>query len=112
MKHVADTPDHADEIDPAQLGAWMNGALGVEPGEGGLTLQRFRGGHSNRTYGVMANAGRWVLRLPPTGAVAQGAHDVSRECRVLSAVAPELPLAPRVVATEDDSAVLGAPASA
>ena len=98
-----------EELDLDRLAHWLNERLGLRLDGAGLVVSRFRGGHSNRTYGVMANAGRWVLRLPPTGAVAQGAHDVSRECRVLSAVAPELPLAPRVVATEDDSTVLGAP---
>jgi aminoglycoside phosphotransferase (APT) family kinase protein len=91
------------------LAGWLREALGVDVDASELTLRRFRGGHSNRTYGVEAAGSRWVLRLPPTGAVAKGAHDVSRECRVLEAVAPELALAPRVVATGDDPSVLGAP---
>jgi aminoglycoside phosphotransferase (APT) family kinase protein len=105
----SDIHSENDDVDSARLGAWMRGALHLSESETNLSLTRFRGGHSNRTYGVTSPAGRWVLRLPPAGAVAKGAHDVSRECRVLHAVAPAFRLAPRVVATEDDPAVLGAP---
>ena len=98
-----------EDVDPARLAAWLHESLGVRVETADLTLHRFRGGHSNRTYGVTAGGSRWVLRLPPTGAVAKGAHDVSRECRVLQAVAPEFSLAPRVVAISDDLSVLGAP---
>ncbi|MBK8411313.1 MAG: phosphotransferase family protein [Sandaracinaceae bacterium] len=108
-KPAGESKPEYDDVDPTRLAEWMGDHLGLDVTAHDLTLVRFRGGHSNRTYGVTSPAGRWVLRLPPTGAVAKGAHDVSRECRVLEAVAPEFPLAPRVVATEDDPAVLGAP---
>ncbi|WP_156256944.1 phosphotransferase family protein, partial [Sandarakinorhabdus oryzae] len=43
----------------------------------------------------------------PPGVLAAGASDMAREARVLAALAPHFPLAPRLVAFCDDEAVLG-----
>ena len=55
------------------------------PVEFGLVL----GGRSNLTYRLTDAAGvTYVLRRPPTGGVLSTAHDVSREWRFISALAP------------------------
>jgi aminoglycoside phosphotransferase (APT) family kinase protein len=75
-----------------------------------LSFERISGGHSNLTYGVRDRAaGRWALRRPPLGKRLGSAHDMGREHRVVSALAPTpVPVAPVVGLCEDES-VNGAP---
>jgi aminoglycoside phosphotransferase (APT) family kinase protein len=75
-----------------------------------LAFERISGGHSNLTYGVRdASAGRWALRRPPLGKRLGSAHDMGREHRVVTALAPTpVPVAPVVGLCEDES-VNGAP---
>jgi aminoglycoside phosphotransferase (APT) family kinase protein len=75
-----------------------------------LTFETISGGHSNLTYRVDDAAGRrWVLRRPPLGHVLATAHDMSREYRVISALAPTDVPVPPVVGLCDDTTVNGAP---
>ena len=73
----------------------------------GARLQRLGGGIANRNEGVMLASGPAVLRRPPPGVLAAGASDMAREARVLAALAPHFPLAPRLIAFCDDEEVLG-----
>ena len=75
-----------------------------------LSFERISGGHSNLTYGVTDSVGtRWALRRPPLGKRLGSAHDMGREFRVVSALAPTpVPVAPVVGLCQDD-AVIGAP---
>jgi aminoglycoside phosphotransferase (APT) family kinase protein len=66
-------------------------------------------GHSNVTYVVARDDDRFVLRRPPRPPLPPSAHDVLREARVLRAVERTPVRAPRVLATCDDEAVIGAP---
>jgi aminoglycoside phosphotransferase (APT) family kinase protein len=121
---------------PARLAGWLNDHVPGGPVE--LTdIQLIAGGRSNLTYrltvsgretgpgpgpapgpgagpgpehGSRANGTRQlVLRRPPLGHVLPTAHDMSREYRVLSALAgTEVPVAPLVAACTDDE-VIGAP---
>jgi aminoglycoside phosphotransferase (APT) family kinase protein len=50
-----------------------------------------------------------VLRRPPFGNRVKTAHDMTREFRVLSALSPVFPVAPRPLLLCDDETVLGAP---
>ena len=53
-----------------------------------LSFKRIAGGRSNLTYSVRDAAGRsWALRRPPLGKRLGSAHDMSREHRVISALA-------------------------
>jgi aminoglycoside phosphotransferase (APT) family kinase protein len=76
---------------------------------GPLTVGQFPHGHSNLTYLVRLGTTEWVLRRPPFGNVVQTAHDMGREYRVLSMLAPAFPAAPRPYAYCEDESVLGAP---
>ena len=72
--------------DPARLAAWMTANAGEQLGRlSGVTL--IAGGRSNLTYRLDMTAGPIVLRRPPLGHVLPTAHDMSREYRVLSALA-------------------------
>ena len=75
-------------------------------GEGPAELEPIGEGHSNLTYVVR---GRWVLRRPPRGPLPPSAHDVLREARLLRALEGTAARTPRVLATCDDEAVIGAP---
>src|SRR5580704_1836981 len=109
---------------PARLAAWLNDHVPGGPLE--LTdIQLIAGGRSNLTYrltvsepgpepgaalGTGAEGTRLlVLRRPPLGHVLPTAHDMSREFRVLSALAgTRVPVAPLVASCTDDE-VIGAP---
>src|SRR6516162_287863 len=67
------------------------------------------GGRSNLTYRLTDAAGAtYALRRPPTGGVLSTAHDVSREWRFISALAPTAVPVPSPVAYCADAAVTGA----
>ena len=88
--------------------AWFrDNVAGAKPP---LTFEPISGGRSNLTFAVAdSNGSRWVLRRPPLGKTLGSAHDMGRERRVVSALAPTpVPVAPIAGFCEDD-AVNGAP---
>jgi aminoglycoside phosphotransferase (APT) family kinase protein len=102
---------------PARLAGWLNEHVPGGPVE--LTdIQLIAGGRSNLTYRLTVTSRdgtpkdgtrHLVLRRPPLGHVLPTAHDMSREYRVLSALAgTEVPVAP-LVAANTDTEVIGAP---
>jgi aminoglycoside phosphotransferase (APT) family kinase protein len=95
-------------IDEAQVTAWF--AEHAPEAEAPLRFDLIAGGRSNLTYTVTdAGGARWVLRRPPMGHVLATAHDMGREHRIISALAPTpVPVAPTVGLSPDDS-VNGAP---
>jgi aminoglycoside phosphotransferase (APT) family kinase protein len=50
-----------------------------------------------------------VLRRPPFGNKVKTAHDMGREARILSAISPLYPKAPKPIAVCEDESILGAP---
>ena len=95
-------------IDTERVTAWFEANVGsvVPP----LRFDLIAGGHSNLTYRVTDDAGsRWVLRRPPTGQVLATAHDMEREFRIISALAPTDVPVPPVSGLCTDAAVNGAP---
>lgn len=95
-----------EDLPQEALSAWLAPRL---PGVDRLRVEQFPGGHSNLTYLLSTPAGEWVLRRPPLGPVAARAHDMVREARVLQAIHPHFPPAPRVVLICEDQTVIGAP---
>jgi len=96
--------------DVPRLGRWL--------GENGVTatgtpprVRLIAGGRSNLTYLVEPGEAdaRLVLRRPPLGHVLPTAHDMSREYRVLSALAGTSVPVPGPVALCLDAGVIGAP---
>lgn len=55
--------------------------------QGELTGELIQGGRSNLTYLLKDAVSQWVLRRPPLGHVLATAHDMSREYRVMTALA-------------------------
>ena len=95
-------------ISAAPITKWMSERV---PGlTAPLSFELITGGLSNLTYRLEdAAGGRWVLRRPPLGHVLATAHDMGREHRIISALAPTaVPVAP-LVGFCDDLSVNGAP---
>jgi aminoglycoside phosphotransferase (APT) family kinase protein len=97
------TVEAPEGIDRGGVEAWF--AEQVPAAQLPLSFERISGGHSNLTYGVRdAGSGRWALRRPPLGKRLGSAHDMGREHRVVSALAPTpVPVAPVVGLCEDES---------
>jgi aminoglycoside phosphotransferase (APT) family kinase protein len=77
----------------------------VPEGDCALSFSLISGGRSNITYLVRGGTHDWVLRRPPLGHVLPTAHDMTREYRVLSALAHTDVPAPRPIALCEDPAV-------
>ena len=95
-------------IEVGKVTVWMERHInGVR---GPLVFELIAGGHSNLTYRVADSTGRvMVLRRPPMGHLLASAHDMSREFRIIDALAhTEVPVAPALGLCED-ATVNGAP---
>jgi len=77
--------------------------------DGPLTAELIVGGKSNLTYIVSNGTRDVVVRRPPLGHVLATAHDMSREHRVMAALADTAVPVPAMYADCTDPEVLGAP---
>jgi len=104
----ADTAEGPRGVDVPRVTEWFQAhAPEVEPP---LHFELIAGGRSNLTFRVTDAADHaWVLRRPPLGQVLATAHDMGREHRIISALAPtDVPVAPTIgLCTDED--VNGAP---
>ena len=96
-----------DELDWPRLDAHLRSVLDLPPGP--LSVQQFTSGRANLTYLLEVGGCRLVLRRPPRGTIAPGAHDMQREHRVLSRLNARYPRAPLALHFSDDIAIIGAP---
>lgn len=109
------TPDGAtpvraeDAFDVPAVVGWLAGQGVALDGE--VSVAQFGGGASNLTYSLRStgpDGGRdLILRRPPAGQKAQGAHDMGREYRIQSALAEPFGLVPAMVAHCADPTVIG-----
>lgn len=99
-----------DAVPPGPLTDWLRREVAeVAIGAGPVTVEQISGGHSNLTYRITDAAGaRWALRRPPTGMVLATAHDMGREWRFITALAPTPVPVPPPVAFCADPGVIGA----
>lgn len=99
---------HPPGLDLVRLGDYL---ARERPGlvAGPLTGELIVGGRSNLTYRISDGRQDWVVRRPPLGHVLATAHDVAREYRVISALAPTPVPVPGTVLLCPDPEVLGAP---
>ena len=88
--------EHASEL-------WRDRVVGYPQ------VRQFPGGASNLTYLLTWPDADLILRRPPVGAKARGAHDMGREHRIQAALAPVFPLVPEMVALCEDESVIGSP---
>ena len=95
-------------VDVANVTRWLD--QHIDGASGPYTFDLVAGGHSNLTYKVTDTAGAaYVLRRPPLGHLLASAHDMGREHRIISALAPTpVPVAPALGYCADPD-VNGAP---
>jgi aminoglycoside phosphotransferase (APT) family kinase protein len=96
-------PDEALPWD--RLVPYLRGALPELDGE--FAVQQFPNGAANLTYLLCFGATRLVLRRPPFGQIAPGAHDMRREYKVLSRLWEFYPPAPRAWHLATDHSIVG-----
>ncbi len=98
-------PTRPPGIDVAVVTGWLGEHVGLAPP---LTFNLISGGRSNLTYGVTDATGRTVvLRRPPVSHVLSTAHDMSREYRMISALAGTPVPVPAALAFCADESVTG-----
>ena len=103
----------SEQLDWERLAGYVREKLADVLGEGfdagaPFAVEQFAGGHSNLTYLLRFGEREFVLRRPPFGPVPPRAHDMAREFRILAAVHPVYPLAPRPLVLCEDASVTGA----
>jgi aminoglycoside phosphotransferase (APT) family kinase protein len=76
--------------------------------DGTPTLRQFPGGASNLTYLLAYPERSLVLRRPPLGHTARGAHDMAREHHILERLSHGFSYCPRPVLLCTDERVIGA----
>ena len=95
-----------DAFDVAAAHGWLSAQVpelaGAEP-----EVRQFPGGASNLTYLLRYPGRELILRRPPAGTKAASAHDMAREYRVQSLLAPVYPYVPRMVAFCGEPGVIG-----
>src|SRR5580765_5133209 len=93
-----------EELPWDRLATYVASRLGLDPE---MTVLQFPNGSANLTYLLTFDQGRFVLRRPPFGVIAPGAHDMRREFRVLSELWRSYDRAPRAYLFCDDHDVVG-----
>jgi aminoglycoside phosphotransferase (APT) family kinase protein len=102
-----------DAFDVAAVVGWLRDHAEAALPEGLPEVRQFPGGASNLTYLLRwtsagpAGVRDQIQRRPPVGAKARGAHDMGREFRIQSALAPVYPYVAGMVGLCTDASVLG-----
>jgi aminoglycoside phosphotransferase (APT) family kinase protein len=114
------TPDESrpvreeDAVDAAAVVVWLREHAETDVPAGTPEVRQFPGGASNLTYllrwarpGTTDEPRELILRRPPTGAKARGAHDMTREYTIQRALGPVYPYVAGMVGLCRDASVLG-----
>lgn len=97
-----------DSFDTVAVTEWLRtNATEVGGIEGEPRVRQFTGGASNLTYLLSYPQRDLILRRPPAGTKAKGAHDMGREFRIQQALAPVYSLVPTMVGYCSDESVIG-----
>ena len=96
-----------ESLDWQQLETYLRGVLPDLPAAP-MRVSQFHGGHANLTYQLQFGDREMVLRRPPFGKIAPGAHDMGREFRVLSKLRAHYNRAPRAYHYTEDETIIGA----
>ena len=94
-----------DRFDVVSVRTWL-AAQGVEL-DPEIEVRQFGGGASNLTYSLRDSSHDLILRRPPSGQKAKGAHDMGREFTIQAGLAEVFPLVPEMVALCRDESVIG-----
>jgi len=94
-----------EELDIAVIDAYMRKTIPDLEGE--LSITQFPGGASNLTYQISYGENAYILRRPPFGKIAKGAHDMLREANIMKALKPVYPYVPEIISICEDDSILG-----
>lgn len=99
-----------DAFDVEAMATWLR--TNADPAfaplvTGTPAVRQFPGGASNLTYALSFPEVELILRRPPSGTKARGAHDMGREHDLQAALRPAFPPVPRMVAKCRDESVIG-----
>jgi aminoglycoside phosphotransferase (APT) family kinase protein len=94
-----------DAFDIGAVDGWLRTVAELPAGL--PEVRQFASGASNLTYLLRYPDRDLILRRPPAGTKARGAHDMGREYRIQSALAPVFPYVAPMVGHCTDEAVLG-----
>lgn len=98
-----------EDLDWHRIETYLRANLPADLGiDGKFEVLQFPNGAANLTYLIRFGQRELVLRRPPFGTLAPGAHDMKREYKVLSRLWRHFDRAPRAFLLCDDSAVAGA----
>jgi aminoglycoside phosphotransferase (APT) family kinase protein len=108
VKTFADQPGAVREGQAFDVGALRRYLDDHAPDlRGAALLEQFGRGYSNLTYLLSVGDRELVLRRAPPGVNIKSAHDMGREFKILSHLAPVWPKAPRPLLYCDDPQVIG-----
>ncbi|MET7639732.1 phosphotransferase family protein [Streptomyces sp. NPDC005438] len=97
-----------DAFDVTAVAHWLREHAEDPRGlEAAPSVRQFSGGASNLTYLLRYPERDLILRRPPAGAKARGAHDMGREYHIQCRLAPVFPHVPTMVAFCQDPEVIG-----
>ena len=106
----AKTLRDSDTFDIAAVHQWLK-TQGYDFGDSLPQVKQFSGGASNLTYHLKYPDtfadNDLILRRPPAGHKAAGAHDMQREYSVMARLKPVYPHVPKMLAFCDDDSVIG-----
>jgi aminoglycoside phosphotransferase (APT) family kinase protein len=115
---VKDTAEEAkpvrdeDAFDVSAVADWLREHADpayVDDLAGTPEVRQFPGGASNLTYLLRYPTRDLILRRPPAGVKAKGAHDMGREFRIQSALKPVFAQVPAMVAYAGEDGPIGSP---
>lgn len=93
-----------ESFDVARMDAWLKEQVSGLIGAPNVT--QFSGGASNLTYLLKYQNRELILRRPPFGHIAKGAHDMAREFHIQQALKPVYPAVPDMISLCQDSAIM------
>lgn len=101
----ADDIRKGEELNWDRLEAYLRANISELKGD--MEVAQFHGGHANLTYLVKFGAKELVVRRPPFGKIAPGAHDMKREYKVLSKLSQHFSPAPHAYHFCEDDSIIG-----
>ena len=97
---------HGEELDIQKVDTWLRPHL-PDLAEGFPEVTQYSGGASNWTYHLKYVNHDLILRRPPAGTKAKGAHDMLREYQVQNQLRSAYPVVPEMIALCTDTSVIG-----
>lgn len=95
-----------DELDLAAVDVALK--KNVADLSGTPKVKQYPSGASNLTYALEYPDRSLVLRRPPTGTRPKSGHDMHREYRIMTELAPAFPAVPKTLYYTDDENIIGA----